>query len=367
MLKIINRPMAMALEEYDLALEQFISRASAVPGVYSIYTMGSVRAPGLSDLDVIVVVDDKFENKYSSALSTSDIDDRIFLHGPVVIPFSLVSKLQYIVYAAGLTLVHGEELLPSIDLLSDSELRPLRLAYLIDFQESRFWQFSEIQRTGIVDQRGWLTRLWSLTHSWDIAKELGLSLTQQCSETVESIKALRAQWMDDGSVPDQQFIGALESGEKLLKELFFVALLEVYGDESVQPVSSRRIANKCYRFRAGLDKPSINRRSLRLWAKPVVLNFIEHDSRYFHHLQQYNFWEVAEHDLAEFSPVFRLRAEIVKFHWRWLELHCRGASSMSGYLGARDSRGMGVSKFVDTLIYLVLIIVPGHLYKQPRN
>ena len=168
-----NRPVAVELEEYDRAIRSYIAKVTSIPGVRSAYTMGSIKAPGLSDIDMILVVNDNFESGDSHRLSTSGIDNRLFLHGPVVLPISMTPNLQYVIYATGLDRRHGEDALPAFEQLDAEVANTLRMAYAIDFLQSRQVQYERVLRSRRIDQRAWMTRLWSLTHSEALFDDAG--------------------------------------------------------------------------------------------------------------------------------------------------------------------------------------------------
>ncbi len=50
-----NRPAPIEREEYDKAIRSYVAQVTSVPGVRSVFTMGGIKAPGLSDIDMIVV------------------------------------------------------------------------------------------------------------------------------------------------------------------------------------------------------------------------------------------------------------------------------------------------------------------------
>jgi len=55
---VTNPPQRLLLEEYDNEIDKYIDRASSVDGLLGVMSMGSVGAPGLSDIDLICVVSD---------------------------------------------------------------------------------------------------------------------------------------------------------------------------------------------------------------------------------------------------------------------------------------------------------------------
>src|SRR5690606_22672293 len=116
------------------------------------------------------VVDDGFAAEDAGALSVKGIDDRLFLHGPIVLPNFLWSDLQWIIYASNLRVVWGAADLPLFDEIQRNCAAILAAVYIIDFCESRMVQFADADCTGSLDMRSWCTRVWSVTHSVYLGK-----------------------------------------------------------------------------------------------------------------------------------------------------------------------------------------------------
>lgn len=58
--KFVNNPMEKDVEEYRDAIKSFIDRVSEIDGILSVYKSGKeVSVPGISDVDLIVVLEDK--------------------------------------------------------------------------------------------------------------------------------------------------------------------------------------------------------------------------------------------------------------------------------------------------------------------
>lgn len=58
MYKLIDPPIATDVSAYERALDDAVARLQAAPGVAAMYQIGGVSAPGISDLDMVVVFDD---------------------------------------------------------------------------------------------------------------------------------------------------------------------------------------------------------------------------------------------------------------------------------------------------------------------
>src|SRR3989338_7621860 len=88
-----NEPVALALSDYETLKSGFIRKISGVPGVRAIYEhRGPGYEPGISDIDLIVVCDEKLPQGAATQLQLNMDDPHskdIYRGGPVIIPASL--------------------------------------------------------------------------------------------------------------------------------------------------------------------------------------------------------------------------------------------------------------------------------------
>jgi hypothetical protein len=90
-LRLEHLPKIRTLHDYQTALDRYlkqVTKINAVKAVFQFGRFGANSVPGLSDIDLVLVVDEKITHKEMSALSIHNLseDDReIFLHDPVVV------------------------------------------------------------------------------------------------------------------------------------------------------------------------------------------------------------------------------------------------------------------------------------------
>jgi len=222
-LTVTNEPYPIPRSDYEDEIAKYLDQIKSVQGMLSVMTMGSIKAPGLSDIDVICVVDDDFPSHQASRLSVKNLRGDLFLHGPVVIPVSLLEKLQYIIYASNLKTIWGEETHQRVDLPDIEVMQDLSLAYTIDFSESRFGQYTAAKESRQIDMRRWMTRLWSFVHTRDLCKSSGTALSSRSQEVIERIVSLRHDWLAGKVCESAEFIEIFLQSETVLQEVFLTA------------------------------------------------------------------------------------------------------------------------------------------------
>jgi hypothetical protein len=96
----------LALSDYDRALRSYVTALSARRGVKAIYQMGSIRFPGISDIDLIIIVDRQIETgtDFGRILRATAGPDGayIFSHAPYVISEDGFRRLPVLFFADNL-------------------------------------------------------------------------------------------------------------------------------------------------------------------------------------------------------------------------------------------------------------------------
>jgi len=245
--KIYNPPSELPLQAYEQQVDLLVGRYMDLPGVVSVCTMGSVRAPGLSDIDFVIVIDDAFEKERAGELHhrAPDVDRRMVIHAPVVLHVSELPAAKYLLYMTNLQEVAGN--IP-VDLASLGQHSPLLdLCILLDFNEGRLCQYANTISSGSLDQRHWATIFWSLTHSCDLLGRMEIPLSDESNQTVQEIRDMRKGWLEHAEiVGGETFVDMFWRSRKVTCETFRSALA----------------------FRALLDAGSVNGGGARVFRGP---------------------------------------------------------------------------------------------------
>jgi len=356
-MEIINQPQYIPLDTYETVIEEYVKKVKSVRGVVAILSMGSMRAQGLSDLDLIAVKDDCFDIGQSDKLATRNIDNRLFIHGPVVIPKSLMDKLQLILYASNLKLLWGEiERIPHFCQQRAELQKLLSSIYLVDFTESRFLQFADFKRAKTVDKRAWLARIWSLTHSYELIKKAGEGLAYNKLDIyLERIRHTRAHWLESKSVSDTLFIEALNDAEVLNGKIFERAVQQLWGDPELLTENSFWSGTKLFKFmdlKGGVEYKS---REVKFMNKVVQGYECKQNPGYLAHLSQYDkkinpTWAIQPNENAKIQNLMTERYDLIIKHANWLKEHAYYSGSLGGYVGLNTRKNTISKSFLKNLI-----------------
>ena len=165
-------------EDYNNAIDLYIGHISKLPFVKSVYQIGSVRDPGISDLDLIVVVDECYDPLKIGQLSIfrNNIHSQsknIFIHDIYLYDQHTFKKILYSNYCDNIKLLYGIE--QQFDIPDRLELNILSVQIIFDFVASRLAQFNQFIESGRISLRGILVRVSSIKHSYSILSRLGIN------------------------------------------------------------------------------------------------------------------------------------------------------------------------------------------------
>jgi len=105
--RLIDLPRACDRHLYDHTVEKVVRELSAEGFVDSIYQVGGVRHPGISDIDLLVVVDDDAASP-DDPLESLRADERyLFPHSCFLVPTSLAPELGTFALLHEYRLLHG--------------------------------------------------------------------------------------------------------------------------------------------------------------------------------------------------------------------------------------------------------------------
>lgn len=232
---------SIPLNSYLEAQDRFFNYFSTIPEVVGYGSFGSVKAPGLSDLDLVVVVEDDFLCSRKFFIPELEGDEKyIFTHAPLVVPISLLQILPYyhlinIEWAKTPdSITHEVDVLSTVGALHvlSKTLYLQSFLWRLIFNQNRPCRRSILAMTSVARSVQWL-ELFSLP------------VEDSSTEFVESILSLRTNWCSSPENRDVQ-IKALEQllydALKItlyLPEIIATSLLEFPG-KNVQSTSKQR-------------------------------------------------------------------------------------------------------------------------------
>lgn len=354
-LKVTNPPKFLSFRAYEDAIAEYSDRIRNLKGVLSLWTMGSVGCPGISDLDFVVLTEDDFDRKNAKYLSVENLDKRVLLHGPLVIPERLSDSLQWIIYATNLKRLFGYGELERVQDLSCAVETQLAAVYLVDFCESRMLQFAiavtAASNGSSIDMRAWLTRTWSVLHSLNLAEEkLGFSIPSHIQRLSVEVRKPRENWKKGEPIDRSTFSAAFYAAKEVNYWCFLCGLRWLYG-EMPKNISCGGAGLKFTGKSIGACEKYIeyNLRRIKILGRNLNKFVVRQDPRFLWHVKNYcqpkSLPGSAQYK-QETQEVLALRACAVRSHWQWLIRHAQESNSMAGYLGYPRPEPLGARRFI---------------------
>jgi len=198
---VFNPPVPVEFRQYELQIEKMLEKYSKIRGVDCICSMGSIKAPGYSDIDLVIFFNEEFDRKNAGEFHhrSPDLDQNLVLHAPVCIGPNYSSDVWRMLYMSNLTPLYGTVPSEFIGIPPDPvALEHFSLSVLIDFNVGRLMQYAACEDAGRINQRHWSTVLWSHTHSELLLNQAGIPLTAKSASILEEIRRDRERWLREG-------------------------------------------------------------------------------------------------------------------------------------------------------------------------
>jgi len=205
-------------EEYKNIENRFFEAFSNMPGVVGYGSFGSVKAPGLSDLDLVVVVEKTVLQSNRFFLPPLEgVEKYVFQHSPMIIPAEILHLLPYY----HLINVNWASRIPDHKMMVDDEALA-KLGSLHVFEKTLYLQsflWSLLYRAKRPCRQGILA-LTSVARSVEWLLRLGFPVKEADKLYVRNILALRAKWINSPNERCEQ-INALD---RLLIQALYITI-----------------------------------------------------------------------------------------------------------------------------------------------
>lgn len=264
-LELTHLPYTRTLHEYQNALDHYLKQVTGIKGVKAVYqfgSFGSAGVPGISDIDLVLMVDEKITNEEISKLTIRNLseDDRdIFSHNPFIVTEQTSAVLFETKDVKSLAKLYGE----------DSSLK-IQEAPLSKYQ--KWAQTLEYIPWYISHIRGWLTRsevdvrsalpvLRSIKYLLENNSDLKTRFCMEWKDYADSIKLLCDNWFDLSDNESAMMLESLlEKAWKIVIDLAWAREAELTTtDQFIAGREKRKIGNLTYslneRYIAKEEKP----------------------------------------------------------------------------------------------------------------
>lgn len=193
-------PCSIAVSSYDLVIERMVEKLNQQSSVLSIFQIGNTNNPGISDIDMLVVFEDRAKCNMNPLEDLSKTGCYLFSHSLYGISKKDFSQAHRYTFFHNYKLLWGEELSSGECDLSEDEIQVLKTQTALEYLIKMFIS-STIELTyGIVKVRGLLMHVKALSYDLEF---LNVS-SGRLFDLIQTIILWRDQWFENK--PDKQTV-----------------------------------------------------------------------------------------------------------------------------------------------------------------
>jgi len=191
-------PRFFPVSRYDLAIQKMVKKLRQQEGVISIFQVGSINSPGISDIDILVVFEDGTRCSLNPLEDLSKIERYLFCHSLYGVSRGQFCDAQKYALFHNSNLLWGDELPITRNDLSQEQARKLKTQIALEYLIKMFVNSTVERVYGIVRVRGLLVLVKALSYDLEF---LNIS-SGRLFDLVQTIIDWRNNWFKDR--PDKQ-------------------------------------------------------------------------------------------------------------------------------------------------------------------
>ena len=210
---LIDLPSYVRPEWYEVAVNAVCSALMNHGKVRSVYRIGSVTAPGISDLDMVVVFRDEASTAYNPLAKLENESKYIFVHPLFGASESHFKEAAAITHFHNYRLIGGEDIFPQTK-IPESDDKILRRQTALEFMIKMLFVMMMQKTYRIIKVRAFLLEARALEYDLEF---LGLK-NGPLYNLVQEIIELRKKWFLD-SHAQKELVPAFDKLFDLLKDV----------------------------------------------------------------------------------------------------------------------------------------------------
>lgn len=193
-INFFNPILQYSIKDYENVFQKYLLQVEKNVDVISIYQVGQISTPGISDIDLVIILKDKIHNFTWNAYSVTRLDNKdryFFMHEPFVINESLARYINILYPFTKINHIYGKTF---------EFYEPSNEDYLHFFIQEylRGCMFSPDLLGTYIDLRKVIPFLYSMTYSINIFnllfKNYSPLFTDKFSEYIENITNLKKNY-----------------------------------------------------------------------------------------------------------------------------------------------------------------------------
>lgn len=238
--RFINHPVSFTADQYAKTVSKVVDRLKGIDGVKAVYQVGNVKAPGISDLDILVIFKHRFKLLSNPVDRTNKEENYFFAHNLFGLSEEMVSEFNRyqphfsgkLIWGEGKELIQQNKTSENADLWEQIAIEYLLKNYLVSIAQ---------QLAGKVKLRQLLLEANATRYDLEILNEKG-----RLMELVEQLIVWRGKWFEKS--PSQTELSSYFEEycfeqEKLLDQLFVNHVLYIPDNTRINVARNLTIRN----------------------------------------------------------------------------------------------------------------------------
>lgn len=187
-----NYPHYVPPSKYKDVIASMVDRLKQKEGIISIFQMGSVLHPGISDIDMLVVLKENVAFRLNPLEGLTKTERYLFVHPLLCATKTDFFEAQQFTFYRNWRLLWGEQLPAREDELSEEEIKCVQTQTALEYLISNYINLTILRIHRIINVRGLLLNMKAILYD---LKLLGVS-SGALYELLEKLTEWRDQWFE---------------------------------------------------------------------------------------------------------------------------------------------------------------------------
>lgn len=203
-MKFIDLPKPVKRAEYDSLKQRLIDKLD-LSQVESVYQIGSVGHPGISDLDMVVVFKDQVKCSLNPRLGLGPEDTQILTHSLFAGNVDLFQRSFKYSFFHNYDLLWGKDLRPDTR-ISEQDLAILKRQIALEYMLKFYSVLGTQKWYGLVKLRTFLLEAKAIAYDLDF---LNYEVEHPLRDSINKVITWRDNWFKDGLRPSNKAVSEL--------------------------------------------------------------------------------------------------------------------------------------------------------------
>lgn len=187
-----NYPHYVSPVDYENVIADMVERLSKQEGIISVFQMGNILHPGISDIDMLVVLKDNSVFRLNPLEELSKTGRYLFIHPLLGVSKTDFMNAQQFSFYRNWRLLWGEQLIADENDLSQDEIDCVQIQTALEYLISNYIHMTILRIHKIVNVRALLLNMKAMVYD---LKLLGVS-SGPLYELLETLINWRNQWFE---------------------------------------------------------------------------------------------------------------------------------------------------------------------------